>query len=111
MSRTASSTLSFASGGVRVCTVSSDLLERLVWTIMEHRGDDPGLLAQAVVREIESRHKIIDPDVVTEEMLEACFSALLEHYDPPDPRRRPFHALKARKRYIAMARAAPKIVV
>lgn len=87
------------------------LLDRLIWTLMKHEGEDPANIARAVVREIESKYRIVDPEVVTEDMLEACFSALLEHYDPPDMKRRPWHAKKARKRYIAMAKAAPKIIV
>jgi len=87
------------------------LLERLTWTLMKHEGEDPANIARAIIREIESKHRIVDPEVVTEEMLDACFSALLEHYDPPDMTRRPWHAIKARRRYISMVKAAPKIIV
>lgn len=87
----------------------SSLLERLMWVIIENKGTDASTTAQAVVREIETTHRIVDPEVVTEEMLDACFMALPEHYDPPDPKRRKWHGFKAKRRYTAMVKAACKI--
>jgi hypothetical protein len=88
----------------------SGLLERVKWVLIENRGADVGLLAEAVIREIETTHRIVDPEEITEAMIEACFKALPEHYDPPDPTRRPWHALKARRRYTAMVKAVEKKV-
>lgn len=68
------------------------------------------LMAEAVVREIETTHRIINPEDVTEAMVVASFHSLPEHYSPPDMSRRPWHALKARRRFTAMARAAKKLV-
>jgi len=87
-----------------------DLLERLKWVLIENKGQDPGIIAGAVLREIEMSHKIIDPELINEEMLEACFAALPEHYDPPDPKRRAWHGFKAKRRYTAMVKAAPKVI-
>lgn len=69
----------------------------------------PANIARAVIREIEDRYRIVDPDVVTEEMLDACFGALPKHYDPPDMSKRPWHAPKAKQRFAAMVRAAPRV--
>lgn len=88
-----------------------NLLERLKWVLIENRGADPSIVAAAIAREIESTHRIIDPETITEEMLEACFCALPEHYDPPDMKRRLWHGLKAKRRYTAMVKAAPKISI
>lgn len=88
----------------------TELLERIKWVLIQHRGDDPGLLAKSIVSEIENTHSIIDPDYVDEVMLDACFTSLPEHYDPPDPKRRLWHGFKAKRRYTAMAKAAPRIV-
>ena len=87
------------------------LLERIKWVLIQNKAIDAGIVANAVIREIQTTHRIINPDIVTEEMLEASFAALPEHYDPPDMKRRPWHAFKAKRRYIAMAKAAPKIDV
>ena len=87
------------------------LLERIKWVLIQNKTLDASVVAKALIREIETTHRIINPDIVTEEMLESCFSALPEHYDPPDMKRRPWHAFKARRRYIAMAKASPKIDV
>lgn len=86
-----------------------NLLERLTWVIMKNQGADAGMLAEVIVREIQSTHAIIDPEDVTEAMLDACFNALPQHYDPPDPKRRPWHGYKARLRYTAMVKAAKKV--
>lgn len=88
----------------------SDLIERLRWTIHEHRDDLDDNLLKAIIREMESTHRIVDPEVVTEEMLDACFAALPEHYDPPDPRRRLWHAFKAKRRYTAMVKTSKKLL-
>jgi hypothetical protein len=88
----------------------STLLERLLWTFREHEGEDPGLIIEALFRELETTHRIVAPDEVTDEMLAACFSALPEHYDPPDPARRAWHAFKAKRRYTAMVKAAKKLI-
>lgn len=88
----------------------SDLLERITWILINHGDQHPAEVANAVVREIENTHRIIDPDDVTEVMVEASFYSLPEHYSPPDMTRRPWHALKARRRFTAMARAAKKLV-
>lgn len=87
----------------------SSLLERIKWIIFQYREIPIDLLVDAIVNEIESTHKIIDPENITEEMVEASFHALPAHYDPPDPTRRQWHALKARRRFTAMAKAAGKI--
>ncbi len=89
----------------------TSLHDRLTWVMLKHKDLDQGLLLEAIIREIESTHRIIDPELVTEDMLDACFSALPEHYDPPDPKRRLWHAFKAKRRYTSMAKAAPKIIV
>lgn len=88
----------------------SDLFSRLRWTIVEHQEQGPDALAKAIIRELESTHCVVEADLVTDAMLDACFSALPEHYDPPDPKRRLWHAFKAKRRYSAMAKAAPKIM-
>ena len=87
----------------------NSLAERIKWILIEHRGADAGLIADHVLREIESTHRIINPDYVDDKMLEASFAALPECYDPPDPKRKPWHGFKAQRRYTAMVRAAPKI--
>lgn len=79
--------------------------------MLEHRDHDQGLILEAIIKEIQSTHRIVDPDFISDEMLDACFTALPEHYDPPDPKRRLWHALKAKRRYTSMVKAAPKIVV
>lgn len=89
--------------------MTAALLDRLSWVLIEHRGQDPSTAVHALVKEIESTHLIIDPDVVTEEMLQACYRALPECYDPPDPKRLPWHKFKAVRRFSAMVRAAPKL--
>lgn len=86
-----------------------NLLERLTWVIIQNRGADANIVAETVIREIESTHAIINPEIVTDSMLDACFRALPEHYDPPDPKRRAWHAFKAKRRYTAMVKAAKKI--
>ena len=83
--------------------------ERVKWLLIQFRGEDEGITAQRILREIETTHNIVDPEVVTDEMLEASFAALPEHYDPPDPKRRPWHGFKAKRRYTAMVKAAPKV--
>lgn len=83
------------------------LHERIKW-LLSYGPIDLGLMAERIIAEIESSHRIIDPEVVTEEMLIACFGALPKHYDPPDPKRRLWHGYKARHRYTAMVKAAPK---
>lgn len=88
----------------------NDLLERIVWILRHHKDEDLGLVAQAIIIAIEQHHRIINPDDVTQEMIEACFTALPKHYDPPDPSRRPWHALKARMRFTAMARSVKSIL-
>ena len=85
------------------------LEERIKWLLIRNRGADEGILAHTVLKEIETTHRIIDPDVVTDDMLEASFAALPEHYDPPDPKRRPWHGFKAKRRYTAMVKKAPKV--
>lgn len=84
------------------------LEERLSEILRFRSAWDAEPLATRIIREIERTHRIIDPDLVTEEMLDACFEALPKHYDPPDPKRRLWHGYKARHRYTAMVRAAPK---
>jgi hypothetical protein len=86
------------------------VIDRVRWVLIENRGMDAHILAEKVVTEIESTHSIIAPEIVTEDMLEACFSALPEHYDPPDPKRRAWHAFKAKRRFTAMCLAAKKII-
>ncbi len=88
----------------------SSLVERLTWVVIEHRNEDANILAEALIKEILSTHAIIKPDDVTEEMLDACFKALPEHYDPPDPKRRAWHAFKAKRRFTAMVKAARRIL-
>lgn len=88
----------------------NDLLERIVWILRHHKDEDLGLMAEAIIKTIELQHRIVDPDVVTHEMIEACFTALPKHYDPPDPSRRPWHALKARMRFTAMCRAVKSVL-
>ena len=87
------------------------LLDRLIWIYLRHKDEDPANVVRALIQEIEAKHRIVDPELITEEMLDACFSALLEHYDPPDMKKRKWHALKAERRYTSMVKAAPKIVV
>lgn len=86
----------------------SDLYERIKWILIHN--NDPGFAAKEVIREIESTHYIVDPELITEEMLEACFNALPKHYDPPDPKRRAWHAYKARHRFTAMVRAVEGVM-
>lgn len=88
----------------------TSLLERVKWVIIENRGMDASTTAEAVIREIETTHNIVDPDEVTEVMLHACFMALPEHYDPPDPKRLPWHTFKAKRRFTAMVKASKKII-
>lgn len=86
------------------------LVERIVWILRRHQNEDLGLVAEAIIREVESRYRIVDPEDVTEDMVEACFKALPKHYDPPDPSRRPWHALKAKMRFTAMVKAVQSIL-
>lgn len=91
----------------------SGLLERIKWVIIERTTMDARAaeeLAKAVVGEIESTHRIVYPPEVTETMLDACFNALPSNYSPPDPKRRPWHAYKARHRFMAMVLAAKKLL-
>lgn len=88
----------------------ADLVDRLIWIFNKHLGQDPGLVIEALLREVETTHYLIDPDKITATMLQACYLALPEHYDPPDPKRLPWHAFKAKRRFTAMVKAAPKIV-
>lgn len=88
----------------------TDLLERIKWALIKHQFDSFDQVAEAIVKEIEATHCIIDPDYVDEIMLDACFTSLPEHYDPPDPKRRLWHGFKAKRRYAAMVRSAPCIV-
>lgn len=90
--------------------MSADLLERLKWVLIENHRKDSGFLAEIIIKEIETTHRIVDPDHITEEMLDACFGALPEHYDPPDLTRRLWHAFKAKRRYSAMVKAVRKII-
>lgn len=53
-----------------------NLLERLTWVIIQNRGADANIIAEAIVREIETTHSIVDPEIVTDSMLDACFGAL-----------------------------------
>lgn len=88
------------------------LLNHLRW-ILKINGvseDRLDLTIYKVIGEIEKTHRIIDPEVITEKMLDACFNALPEHYDPPDMTRRLWHALKAKRRFTAMIKSAPKII-
>lgn len=85
-----------------------NLEERIKWVLLNHKNTDPGIIAPLIVKEIEATHRIIDPEIVSEEMLDACFNALPKHYSPPDPKRRLWHGYKARHRYTAMVKAAPK---
>jgi len=85
--------------------MKSGLAERIRWTIVANRGRNVIVMAEAILKEIETTHKIVDPEEVTEEMLEACFRALPKHYDPPDPSRRAWHGYKARHRFTAMVKA------
>lgn len=90
--------------------MSSNLIQRIRWTIARNLGRNADIIAMAIVKEVETTHKIVDPEVVTEEMLDACFGALPKHYDPPDPKRRSWHGYKARHRYTAMVRAAKSVL-
>lgn len=85
------------------------LQERLAYVLIEYRGYTPEEVVSALLRELEKTHVVLDPDNVTDEMLQACYTALPEHYDPPDPKRLPWHSFKARRRFTAMAKAAPKL--
>lgn len=89
----------------------SSLQKRITCLLLDSRESilSCSQLADSILREIESRYCIVDPDYVSEEMLAACFNALPEHYDPPDPKRKPWHGFKAKRRYSAMVRKAPKI--
>lgn len=91
------------------CGVSS-LQERLAEILRFRSAWDAEPLAERILREIETTHRIIEPECVTEEMLEACFGALPKHYSPPDSKRRLWHGYKARHRYTAMVKAAPRII-
>lgn len=88
--------------------MSATLSERIKWVIVRNHGRQAEVIAEAVIREIESTHRIVDPDAVTESMLDACFGALPEHYDPPDPKKRLWHAFKAKRRFSSMVRAVSK---
>lgn len=85
--------------------MKSALLERIRWTIVANLGRNAAVIATAILKEIETTHKIVDPEDVTDGMLEACFGALPKHYDPPDPKRRAWHGYKARHRFTAMVLA------
>lgn len=94
-------------------TTVKSFSDRIRWIlkingVAEDRLDN---VVNKIFGEIEQNHRIINPDVITEEMLEACFNALPEHYDPPDMKRRVWHALKAKRRFTAMVLAAEKINV
>ena len=91
-------------------TSGNNLLERLKWILTRNKDMDPGMLAAEIVREIETTHRIVAPDEITEDMLNACFAALPKHYDPPDPTRRAWHTYKARHRFSAMVRAVRRMV-
>lgn len=88
----------------------NSLIERIKWVLLENRAADTGLLAAKIIQEIETTHRITDPEIITEEMVEACFTALPKHYDPPDPKRRLWHAYKAKHRFTAMVKKVPKII-
>lgn len=80
------------------------------WVLIQHRGEDENILAETIIREVETTHVIVDPEEITEIMLDACFGALPEHYDPPDPKRRTWHAFKAKRRFTAMAKTVRSIL-
>lgn len=87
----------------------STLEDRIIEILAFRSAWDAEPLARRILREIERTHRIVDPDAITEEMLDACFGALPKHYDPPDQKKRLWHGYKARHRYTAMVKAAPKV--
>lgn len=91
--------------------MKSALSERVRWTIAANLGRNADIIAAAVLKEIETTHKVVEPENVTEEMLEACFRALPKHYDPPDPSRRAWHGYKARHRFTAMVLAVKSVLI
>lgn len=90
--------------------MTASLRERIRWTINKNHNYDDDTIAEAIIKEIESTHRIVDPEIVTDEMLEACFDALPEHYDRPDPTRRPWHAFKAKRRFSAMVKCVKSVL-
>lgn len=89
--------------------MTASLKERIIALLADKSCWDAEPLTSRILREIETTHRIIDPEVVTEEMLDACFAALPEHYDPPDPKRRAWHGFKAKRRYTAMVKSAGRV--